>query len=97
MDRAWGRFLWDTRKERENWLKHGVDFETAARAFFDPKRKIFTDAKHSAQEERFFCLGEVGGRILTVRFSYRSDKIRIFGAGYWRKGKGCYDEKKDRS
>jgi hypothetical protein len=32
-------------------------------------------------------LGEVDGGILTVRFTYRNEIIRIFGAGYWKKGK----------
>src|SRR6266568_3307133 len=30
-------------------------------------------------------------RILTVRFTYREDVIRIHGAGYWRKGKRIYE------
>lgn len=29
--------------------------------------------------------------ILTVRFTYRGSVIRIFGAGYWRKGKAIYE------
>lgn len=28
---------------------------------------------------------------LTVRFTYRGSVIRIFGAGYWRKGKVIYE------
>jgi hypothetical protein len=28
---------------------------------------------------------------MTVRFTYRDDKIRIIGAGYWRKGKQIYE------
>lgn len=31
--------------------------------------------------------------ILTVRFIYRENNIRIIGAGYWRKGKKIYEEK----
>ena len=38
-----------------------------------------------------FCFGEVEGGILTVRFTYRGGVIRIFGAGYWRKGKAIYE------
>jgi predicted RNA binding protein YcfA (HicA-like mRNA interferase family) len=30
--------------------------------------------------------------ILTVRFTYRKNKIRIIGAGYWRKGKEIYEK-----
>lgn len=46
---------------------------------------------HSQSEERFYCFGEVDGGILTVRFTYRNNVIRIIGAGYWRKGKAIYD------
>ncbi|MHB0997258.1 MAG: BrnT family toxin [Elusimicrobiales bacterium] len=48
-------FAWDAEKERENIGKHGVDFAAAARAFADPARRIYTDQKHSAREERFFA------------------------------------------
>ncbi|MBI5415606.1 MAG: BrnT family toxin [Candidatus Omnitrophica bacterium] len=85
-------FIWDPQKERLNIHKHGVDFTTAAKVFWDPKRKIYVDSKHSAQEERMFCIGKVDGRILTVRFIYREGKIRIIGAGYWRKGSGYYEK-----
>jgi hypothetical protein len=30
--------------------------------------------------------------ILTVRFTWRNQTIRIFGAGYWRKGKKLYEK-----
>jgi len=48
-------FIWDPEKELANIAKHGVGFIAAAKAFKDPKRKIYTDAKHSKKEERFFC------------------------------------------
>ncbi len=41
------------------------------------------------------CVGKIEERILTVRFAYREDKIRIFGAGYWRKGKDYYEKEKN--
>ena len=31
--------------------------------------------------------------VLTVRFTYRRKKIRIYGAGYWRKGRKIYERK----
>jgi uncharacterized DUF497 family protein len=68
-----------------------VDFETARHAFADPARLIFADLDHSAVEDRYFCLGMAGGGVMTVRFTYREKRIRIFGAGYWHKGKRIYD------
>lgn len=87
-----GSFIWDFEKEFENFLKHGVDFVTATKVFSDPYRRIYTDSRHSKSEERFFCVGKLKNKILTVRFTYRSDKIRIIGAGYWRKGVRLYEK-----
>jgi len=85
-------FTWDPNKETINIDKHGVDFTIAAKVFMDVKRKIFTDSQHSKSETRYFCIGKVNNKILTVRFSYRKDKIRIIGAGYWRKGRRYYEK-----
>ena len=95
MERYFGSFVWDCAKELANIDKHGVDFITAAKVFKDTKRKIYIDSKHSRKEERFFCIGKVEGKIVTVRFTYRVGKIRIFGAGYWRKGERYYYEKEN--
>lgn len=86
-------FVWDSQKERSNIEKHAVDFNLASKAFCDPKRKIYTDSRHSKDEPRYFCIGKVNQKIITVRFTYRNDKIRIIGAGYWRKGRKYYEEK----
>jgi hypothetical protein len=85
------RFDWDTDKDAENQQKHGVSFSRAQYAFADPQRVIAKDITHSQTEERYYCFGEVDGGVLTVRFTYRASVIRIFGAGYWRKGKAIYE------
>ena len=85
------RFDWDTNKDAENQQKHGVSFSRAQYAFADPHRVIAKDITHSQTEERFYCFGEVDGGVLSVRFTYRAATIRIFGAGYWRKGKAVYE------
>jgi uncharacterized DUF497 family protein len=84
-------FEWDGGKDLENQRKHGVSFFLAQYAFADPKRVIAEDLPHSLDEPRFFCFGRIGEGILTVRFTYRAGIIRIFGAGYWRKGKKLYE------
>ena len=86
------RFEWDENKNRENQQKHGISFETAQYAFADPKRVIAEDLTHSQDEQRYYCFGQVSGGIMTVRFAYRGQIIRIIGAGYWRKGKQIYEE-----
>lgn len=89
------RFEWDAAKDRENRRKHGVPFAKAQLAFSDRGRVIARDLSHSSNEERYYCFGEVEGGVLTVRFTYRDDVIRIYGAGYWRRGKRVYEREKD--
>ena len=88
---AKARFDWDPAKDQENQKKHGVAFAVAQVAFADSRRVIAEDQPHSSSEQRYFCFGWVDSGILTVRFTYRNDVIRIFGAGYWRKGKRIYE------
>ena len=85
-------FEWDDAKDLENRFKHGVPFVLARHAFSDPRRVIAEDAAHSSDEARLYCIGSVGGNIMTVRFTVRGDSIRIFGAGYWRNGKALYEK-----
>lgn len=86
-------FEWDDKKDRENQSKHGVPFKIAQYAFSDPQRIIAEDLEHGRAERRFYCFGRVGEGILTVRFTHRENRIRIIGAGYWRKGRAIYEEK----
>ena len=89
------RFDWDADKDAENQSKHGISFSLAQHAFLDLNRVIAKDLAHSDTEKRYFCFGEVNGGILTVRFTYRGGVIRIFGAGYWRKGKAIYEHENE--
>jgi uncharacterized DUF497 family protein len=86
------RFEWDPAKDLQNQRKHGVAFAAAQFAFADPQRVIAEDLSHGGSERRYYCFGRVGEGILTVRFTYRPGVIRIFGAGYWRKGKRIYEQ-----
>ena len=86
-------FEWDEAKNEDNIEKHHISFEMAQEAFFDKKRIIIEDKKHSKREKRYFCIGNDGNGILTVRFTMRNENIRIIGAGYWREGKERYEKK----
>ena len=86
-------FEWDSVKDNINQKKHGVSFGLAQYAFLDPNRIIAGDPKHGKQEERYYCIGKAGDGVITVRFTYRENVIRIIGAGYWRKGKVAYEKK----
>jgi uncharacterized DUF497 family protein len=86
-------FEWDPSKDLANQAKHGISFSEAQHAFDDARRVIAEDLAHSAErEKRYFCFGKVGAGVLTVRFTYRQEVIRIFGAGYWTRGLRLYEK-----
>ena len=84
-------FEWDRQKDLLNQAKHAVSFMDAQIAFADPYRVIAEDLSHGGTERRYYYFGKVGEGVLTVRFTYRRGVIRIYGAGYWRKGKQIYE------
>ena len=85
-------FEYDPKKDILNQKKHGVSFEQAKAAFGDVHRVIASDSSHSQRETRYLCYGMVEGGVLTVRFTMRGKRIRIFGAAYWRKGRKIYEK-----
>jgi uncharacterized protein len=86
-------FEWDDKKNNTNLKKHGISFSEAQNAFLDSNRIIEKDIKHSTDKEnRFFCYGKTNEYIVTVRFTYRKNIIRIYGAGYWREGVKKYEK-----
>lgn len=88
---ALAHFEWDPVKDLDNQQKHRVSFAEAQFAFADSMRVIAEDLEHSTKEKRYYCFGRVDRGVMTVRFTYRGGVIRIFGAGFWRKGKAIYD------
>jgi uncharacterized DUF497 family protein len=85
-------FEWDDSKNIENSIKHGVTFFEAQQAFLDENRILAEDREHSHSEQRYYCFGKVSGMVMTVRFTYRENRLRIIGAGYWRKGRKIYEQ-----
>lgn len=56
-------FEWDEEKNNINIEKHNVSFYEAQKAFLDIKRIILEDIDHSITEKRYFCLGQVDGKV----------------------------------
>jgi uncharacterized DUF497 family protein len=59
-------FTWDENKNLANLRKHGVDFNDAVRAWYDPDRIDFFDKVHSSDKDRWIFLGAVAGVVLFV-------------------------------
>lgn len=89
------KFESDVGKAEWNLKKHGVDFETAQQVFYDEKAIIAPDTRHSQEESRWYAVGKIAdGRIITVWFTKREEKIRIIGAAELRKWRMEYEKRK---
>jgi len=75
------KFVWDESKNRSNLKKHGVDFNDAVRAWYDPERQDYFDAEHSKDEIRWIFLGAVSGAVLfVVETEPDKETVRIISA-----------------
>ena len=72
-------FEWDENKARSNVEKHGVTFEEASEAFFDP---FYQGGDASVNDEqRDFIIGySLSQRLLLVVHMERGERMRIISA-----------------
>ena len=73
-------FEWDDVKARGNNGKHGLTFEVASRAFFDPLKVIVDDDREDYGEDRWNCIVMVAGHVLLVCYTMRGSNVRIISA-----------------
>ena len=73
-------FEWDEDKSLRCFVERGFDFAYAARAFFDPDRKIKPDLRYQYGEDRFTLTGYIEARLYVVTYTMRADIIRIISA-----------------
>lgn len=77
------RFEWDDTKNRSNFRKHGIDFQTARLIFDDPGCVTFVE-RTTDGEPRWHAIGYAEGVILlVVAHTYRdstTEIIRIISA-----------------
>ena len=79
-------FEWDDAKNIANQRKHGIRFESAARALLDPNA-IFELDSDIAHEERWRVIGAIEGRavllvVYTDRGDEQSEMARLISARY---------------
>ena len=73
-------FDWDAGNVQKNWDRHGVAFYECEEVFLQ-EPVLAPDLEHSAKEPRYFAFGRtVQGRLLTVVFTMRRNKIRVVSA-----------------
>lgn len=75
------KFQWDQGNRNKNLAKHKVSDEESEEVFFDPRKRIFKDALHSAQENRYILIGQTKlKRLLFIVFTIRRNKVRVISA-----------------
>ncbi len=74
------RFEWDDEKAADNYSRHGVSFEVAAKVFEDPFAIERLDDREDYGEERFILIGMVEGAVLFVAHTERGNRIRLISA-----------------
>ncbi|CAN7633936.1 BrnT family toxin [Rhizobium sp. LjRoot254] len=73
-------FDWDEEKNRVNRAKHAIDFSIASWVFRDPHWYGSEDRTADYGEARFWAVGYVGNRMITVVYTERNSQIRIISA-----------------
>jgi uncharacterized DUF497 family protein len=73
-------FQWDAGNEQKN-EKHGVVNREMEEAFFDKKKAIAPDPRHSQAEQRYILLGRTEKkRLLYIVFTVRTGRVRVISA-----------------
>ncbi|CAN5645497.1 BrnT family toxin [soil metagenome] len=75
-------FEWDPQKASASFRKHGVAFEEAMEAFYDPLAVDDIDEPHSSNgERRFTLIGVSSIRLLIIAYTTKAgERIRIISA-----------------
>jgi uncharacterized DUF497 family protein len=73
-------FEWDDNKSRRCLRDRGFDFAYAAKAFFDPNRRIREDNRYAYGEARYQLTGEIEQRLFVVVYTVRNGAFRIISA-----------------
>ncbi|MBN6741435.1 BrnT family toxin [Acidithiobacillus sp. MC6.1] len=72
---------WDADKAVRNLRNHGVQFNVAARALFDPYRIEVYDGREDYGEDRWAAIGYAGTVLLYVVYTVRNEEtIRLISA-----------------
>jgi len=74
------RFVADRDKARRNLRKHGVPFEQAAEAFFDPFLKVVDAGRHDEARDAIIGSDHSSRLLFVVHLLLEDDCIRLISA-----------------
>jgi uncharacterized DUF497 family protein len=73
-------FVWDSNKASTNLRKHGIPFEQAAEAFFDPFLKLVDASGHEEARDAIIGMDIRWNFLFVVHIELEDDAIRIISA-----------------
>ena len=73
-------FIWDSDKAVANRRKHGITFEQAAEAFFDPFLKVVDASRHEEARDAIIGMDTRWNLLFVVHLELEDDAIRLISA-----------------
>lgn len=73
-------FIWDTAKARLNLTNHGLPFEQAVEAFFDPFFKVIDATRNGEARDAVIGFDTRGRLLYVVHLEWTEDAIRLISA-----------------
>ena len=73
-------FLWDLDKARTNRSNHGVSFEQAAEAFFDPFLRVVDATDKDEARDAIIAMDDRWRLLFVVHIQVEEERIRIISA-----------------
>jgi uncharacterized DUF497 family protein len=73
-------FVWDQEKSTTNLAKHGISFEQAAEAFFDPFIKIVDASRNQEMRDAIIGMDKQWNLLFVVHIAFEDDQIRVISA-----------------
>ena len=73
-------FVWDVAKARANVSKHGVSFEQAAEAFFDPFLRVVDASPEVEARDAVIGMDERWNLLFVVHIELEGERFRIVPA-----------------
>ncbi len=73
-------FVWNQAKAQENLRKHGVAFEQAAQAFFDPFLRVVDASTDDEARDAIIGMDEQWNLLSVVHIAFEDESVRIISA-----------------
>jgi uncharacterized protein len=73
-------FVWSQTKAQENLRKHGVAFEQATEAFFDPFLRVVDASSDDEARDAIIGMDERWNLLFVVHIAFEDESVRLISA-----------------